>query len=160
MSSNRHIPTFSRNIYEQQYQTGRFLSKYYRGEAVAINDLGLVVYDGHIRPVDLAGLADSRIAIAKRNKVFTTDSIRVVTREHCADIAILYRSWFPGNSALPQEWTPVQEWILQDNIVCGSDTLSFYATSAVAADTLRVRLRRFRSLLPSRVIVRELPSDQ
>ncbi|MBE0644938.1 MAG: hypothetical protein IH600_12720 [Bacteroidetes bacterium] len=156
MSKVRTVPTLSRNIYEQQYQMGRFLSEYYPQKSVAINDLGLVVYDGHITPVDLAGLADPRIAIARRHRVFTTDSIRVITREHGVDIAVLYRSWFIDAFTLPDEWIPVEEWILQDNVICGSDTLNFYGLNAPAADTLRQRLRRFHPLLPSRVIVREV----
>jgi hypothetical protein len=158
MSLNRNVPSLSRNIYEQQYQTGRFLSRYYTGETVAINDLGLVVYDGHIQPLDLAGLADRRIAIAKRNRVFNTDSIRLIAGERGTEIAILYRSWFHDDFALPKEWIPVEEWVLQDNIICGSDTLNFYGVTPAAADTLRQRLQRFHPRLPKRVIVREIPA--
>ncbi|HEY6952738.1 MAG TPA: hypothetical protein VI758_10045, partial [Bacteroidota bacterium] len=38
------IPAASRNIYEQQYQMGLFLKRYYQGKAVAANDIGAITF--------------------------------------------------------------------------------------------------------------------
>jgi hypothetical protein len=160
MTQNRHVATASRNIYEQQFQMGRFLSTYYKGQPVAINDLGLTVYDGGIEPVDLVGLAEQRIAIARRRGVLTTDSLRAISRERNVHVALLYRSWFQREISIPSEWIPVEEWVIQDNLVCGSDTLNFYALNAEAAVTLQENLREFRTRLPGRVIVREIGGEQ
>lgn len=153
MTQNRHVSMVSRNIYEQQYQLGRFLSAHYRGELVALNDLGAMTYYGHIRPVDLVGLAEPRIAIARRHRVFNTDSIRAVVKDRGAGIAIVYPNWFPGEWTLPAEWIPVEDWILQDNYICGGDTVRFYGTNRIEAATLRERLDAFRPRLPRRVLV-------
>lgn len=155
LSLTRGTPVISRNIYEQQYQAGRFFHMYYRGSNVAINDLGLSVYLGRIVPVDLAGLGEKDVALAKRSREFSTAQIRALTKRRNTEIAVLYRDWFVGATALPGEWILVEEWVIRDNIICGSDTLSFFALSPSSADTLRARLRRFRPALPPRVLVLE-----
>lgn len=157
MTQSRHVSSAARNIYEQQYQLGRFLAREYRGESVVLNDLGAMTYFGGIDPVDFVGLAETRVALARRAGVLNTDTLRAVAADRGARIAVVYPEWFPPPWTLPEEWIPVQEWLLQDNIICGGDTVRFYGVTMDEARLLQDRLRAFRPSLPSRVGVRELP---
>ncbi len=156
MSQARHVPAAARNIYEQQFQLGRFMQRYYRGERVALNDLGAITYYGRIRPVDLVGLGEPRVAIARRHRLLNTDTLRSVTADYGARIAVLYPEWFPEPWSIPDEWIPVGDWILRDNIVCGGDTVRFYGLTTDEAVLLRSRLEEFVPELPARVGVRML----
>jgi hypothetical protein len=43
-ASARMTPKAAQNIYEQQYQMGLFLRRYYEGKTIAVNDIGAVSY--------------------------------------------------------------------------------------------------------------------
>jgi len=57
-----NTPRSSTNIYEQQYQMGQFLKKYYSGKVVALNDIGAANYFADIKCVDLWGLANLEVS--------------------------------------------------------------------------------------------------
>ncbi len=143
--------TASRNIYHQQYQAGRFFRRYYSDTPVAVNDIGLTVYKGGIMPVDLAGLATKRIAAIHFHGEYGMDSIRVITKAYGVKVAMVYDTWFMGRYALPDDWIRTGSWTIQNNVICGWHTVSFYATSRSDADSLRSRLRRFAPELPEGV---------
>ena len=53
-------------VYRQQYQMGLFFGEYYRGETVALNDIGAVSWLAPVKVVDLVGLASPEVADARR----------------------------------------------------------------------------------------------
>lgn len=148
-----YIPGSTKNIFEQQYQMAKFVGRYYAGQGLALNDIGAVCSKNDLKLVDLFGLASLEVFHAKRAGIFDASVIDRVTRAHDVRVAILYDSWFK-RSGLPSSWVKVAEWRITGNITCSSDTVSFHATRASEADTLRSNLRDFEAQLPSAVLVR------
>lgn len=147
-------PKACRNIYEQQYQMGLFLKTYYEGEAIAANDIGAINYYADIDCVDLWGLANMEIARAKRDGSYGPRVIQRVARSRHVTIAVAYEDWYLRYGGLPEEWIKVAEWTIRDNVVCGDDTVSFYAVNPGHAGTLRENLKSFSQKLPGDVASR------
>ena len=81
-------------------------------------------------------------------------AIERLTRAHGADIAVVYDSWLRRYGGAPASWTMVGEWQIRDNVICGSDTVAFYAVTAADAEPLARRLRAYSTQLPAAVIER------
>ncbi len=56
------LPQCTTNIYEQQYQMGLFVRRYYQNSTVALNDIGAVNFLADIHCLDLLGLANAEVA--------------------------------------------------------------------------------------------------
>jgi hypothetical protein len=147
------IPTATANIYDQQYQMGLFLGRYYAGTAVALNDIGAATYLSDARCVDLAGLANLQIARARFASNLSTADYDDITRDAGARIAIVFDHWFSG-IGLPPTWVRVATWTIPNARVVSSDTVTFYATSAEEAGALSQHLAEFASDLPRDVVFR------
>jgi len=136
------------NIYEQQYQAGRFLARFYPGAGVALNDVGATSYLGDFHLTDLAGLATLEVARARLGREFDTAAIRRITRARGVTIAIVFDFWFRAAGGMPREWIRVGRWIIGGNVASGGDTVSFYGVDGAAAATLERNLRAYSSELP------------
>lgn len=146
------IPKACKNIYEQQFQMGLFLKKYYPGESIAANDIGAINYLADIKCLDLWGLSSMEVAKAKRQGNFDTQFIQNIARKNKVKIAVLYDNWFTQYSGLPPSWIKVAEWMIKDNIVCGGHTVSFYAVEASEKNQLLSNLKNFSPELPDDVL--------
>jgi len=146
------IPKACKNIYEQQYQMGLFLKKYYAGESIAANDIGAINYLADIKCLDLWGLSSMEVAKAKRQGNFDTQFIQNIARKNKVRIAVLYDNWFTKYGGLPSSWIKVAEWMIKDNIVCGGHTVSFYALGASDKNQLLSNLKNFSPELPDDVL--------
>jgi hypothetical protein len=74
----KQYPIAVRNIYEQQYQMGIFLNKYYSGICVAANDIGAINYLADICTIDLYGLANMDVIKYRLGNSYTkTKSINL-----------------------------------------------------------------------------------
>jgi hypothetical protein len=131
---------------------GRFVHQYYQNATVALNDIGAVNFLADIHCVDLWGLGNVEVARARRRHTYNVRDIERVTQQNGVRIAIVYDSWFPGG--LPPEWIRVGRWTIRDNVIVGSDTVSFYATSPAEAQHLSQCLGDFYLQLPTEVIQR------
>lgn len=142
------------NIFEQQVQVGRFLGSFYRGEVVAANDVGAVTWYGEPRLVDLMGLATRDVIRAKMAGAFDTAYLERLGAERGVRVAVVYDRWFAGmGRPLPANWPRVARWRIPGNVICGDDTVSFYATSPSEAALLAEHLRDFAPALPPGVEV-------
>jgi hypothetical protein len=152
----RYTAPAMRNIYEQQYQLGRFVRAHFRGRQVAVNDLGMVGYYGGAMVEDLYGLATSAVADAKLAHRFDT---RFIER-HCAsrgvEVALVYEPWFTGTSRLPRSWLPLARWTIRDNVSSDDPTVTILATGPASAARVRSALAAFVPTLPARVRVERL----
>jgi hypothetical protein len=74
-----------------------------------------------------------------------------LAEENNCKIAIIYDSWF-FSYGIPADWIKVGQWTIQNNVVCGSDTISFYAVDPLEESTLITHLQDFSNQLPNDVI--------
>jgi hypothetical protein len=145
-------PQATTNIYEQQYQMGLFLKEFYQDEAVAANDIGAINYLADIKCIDLWGLANLEVANLKREGNYNTTQIYELAKQKNVKIAIVYDHWFERYGGIPSKWIKVGEWEISNNVVCGGETVSFYAVDPSEADNLIKNLRAFSSSLPKNVV--------
>ncbi|MEI8349274.1 MAG: hypothetical protein WCI77_03880 [Candidatus Omnitrophota bacterium] len=145
------ISTATHNIYEQQYQMGLFLNKFYQGESIAANDVGIINYLTDIRTLDLYGLISIEVIDAKLHRKYNTAMIRALVAQRKVKIVIVGDHWSIPRGGIPQEWVKVGQWKIPNNIACGNDTVSFYAVDLLEKDNLIKRLKLFSSSLPKDV---------
>ena len=145
-------PQATNNIYDQQYQMGLFLKQYYFEENVAANDIGAVSYFGGVKLLDLEGLGSLEVAKAKIDGIYNTKKINDLARQKEIKIAMVYDRWYQKYGGLPSNWIKVGEWKIQNNVVTGGDTVSFYATSFEEESKLINNLAIFSSDMPEDII--------
>ena len=138
------------NIFEQQYQMGLFLREHYQGAAVVANDIGAINFLADIKCLDLAGLGSLEVAKTIRGGTFGNRAIYELAKDN-ADIGIVYTDLYERYGGIPDEWLMVGQWTILDNVVCGDDTISFYAVDAAQKDALAANLRAFSPEVPRRV---------
>jgi hypothetical protein len=144
----------STNIHEQQVQMARFFGEYYVGEAVGLNDIGAVAYYSGVEIVDLWGLSD--LDIAERRLAGTLNPIEIEWAAQTSGVQVvaMYEDVLDETGGAPASWVPVADWRIHRNAVCGSSRLTWYATSAEAAPTLRAQLEQWSPTLPATVDTR------
>lgn len=152
----RYAAPAMRNIYEQQYQMGRFVRAHFRGREVAVNDIGLVGYYGDAKVEDLFGLATPAIADAKLARRFDTGFIERYCASRGVEVAIVYEGWFTGDRRLPGSWQPLARWTIRDNVSSDASTVTILATDPTSAPRVRSALAAFAPSLPARVSVERL----
>jgi hypothetical protein len=143
------IPGATHIVYSQQYQVARFVKEFYRGQTLAVNDIGLVDYMTDIRVVDVAGLATTSVADAIRAHSFDRRTLYDISKAANIRIAIVYRHLFP--SGPPSDWVEVGGWELPKPFGLGSPGFTFYAFGEEQARLLRANLESFAPRLPAHV---------
>ncbi len=144
------LPQCTMNTFEQQYQMGLFVRQFYQGAVVGLNDIGAVNFLADIHCLDLYGLAEPEITAAMRNHTYQAQDIQRLANQKGARIAIIYDTWFMG--VVPPEWVRVGTWTIQNNIINGNETVSFYAVEREEAARLSESLLEFAPMLPPDVI--------
>lgn len=146
----RKSPQASNNIYEQPYQVGLFLDKYYDGECIAANDIGAMNFRADIECLDLRGLGSKRVAKARIEDDFDTEFVqKEAEKKECA-IAVIFEHKDYGYD-VPDEWTKAGEWTVKNNVVLGDDTISFWAVDPSEYNDLIDNLKQFSEKLPTTV---------
>jgi len=144
------------NIYEQQYQSAKFIDKYYSGESIILNDIGLVNYYADIKTLDFWGLADMDIAGIKRAQNFNREHLNPIIEKSGSKIAVIYEAWYDYVIPFTDQWFTVGYMTIKNNVVCGEDKVHFYALGTEEADRLRANLREFAKTLPDAVEYQEI----
>lgn len=136
------------NINEQQGLLARFIDQHYPNDRVGVNDIGVVSYKTAAQVIDLFGLAQHEIALAKYNGSYTSDTLATVAAD--AQFAAVFDSWFDGGRLLPTSWVKVAEWEHSCNFVCTDPIISFYAIKE-RPQQLQGNLAGFEAQLPAAV---------
>ena len=144
----KQYPIAVQNIYEQQYQMGLFVQRYYDRECVVANDIGAINYLADICLVDLVGLANVEVARHRLNGTFAKEFMQEITNRNDVAVIMIYRNWFPD---IPDDWIKVGSWQIVNNVVCGGDKVTFYATSENKRRELFNNLMEFSTTLPGTV---------
>ena len=142
----------SYNIYEQQYQVGRFVQRFYRGKGVAANDIGTVNFLGEINLLDLYGLTNLDVFRARRAHTINNETIRELCKKHGVELVVGYPEWGPMYGGLLPEWVPVGRWIITKNVIAAYAGVTFFAPNLASAPRLMQELQEFSVDLPKDVI--------
>jgi hypothetical protein len=145
-------PRASKNIFDQQYQMGLFLRRFYPGAAVVANDIGAISYLADVRLLDLYGLASMDVARARRSGGLGRETLARLAAAHRAQVILVYRSWF--SNVLPPDWLEAGSWRVPEQVVVAHRVVSFYALDRAGQDRLLQSLRAFQSEMPGDVEVR------
>jgi hypothetical protein len=148
----KNVPAAVTNIYQMQYQMAQFIGKYYDEKSIALNDIGAVNYYCNINCVDIWGLASKEVMSYKKKNVYDLDIIYNFNREKNTEIAIVFDSWFLEYGGLPSKWIETGKWTIPDNVTCGADSVTFYATDSSNYIKLTKNLQLFSKELPTQVI--------
>ncbi len=152
VSAVSSIPLATANIFQQQYQMGLFLQKYYTGAKVAANDIGIISLNGNIHLLDLVGLADMETAKARRADIYNSEFIYRLAQSRDIEIAMVFDSWFESSGGIPKQWYMAGKWRIPNNIICGDDTVTFYSVRPSGREKLVKSLRDFAKQMPPEVI--------
>ena len=152
----RLTPEASRKIFEQQYQMGQFVGRFYRGQSVAVNDIGAVSYFGAPRLLDLWGIGSIDVAKERVKGYLSQSQIARLTIARNTKIAILYADAFKDGSfateGLPSQWKVVGTWTDTDTIFSDEATVTFFAVDPTEETRLTNALQHFASQLPPGVL--------
>ena len=145
-------PRAAKNIFDQQYQMGLFLGRFYPGAAVAANDIGAISALADVRLLDLYGLASMDVARARRAGPLDRETVGRLTAAHGTEVIAVYRSWF--SQSLPPDWMEAGSWRAPEKVVVADRVVTFYARDPAGRDRLTANLRAYASALPADVTVR------
>jgi hypothetical protein len=151
------IPHSANAIFEQQYQTGMFLARYYYGAHVVLNDIGVPNYKSNAHVLDLTGLGSISVTELQAQHRFDTAAIAKLAADDHSRIAILYRRWFVGETAPPASWTEVGSWTIRPmdpRVPIADHTFTFFAVTPADVDYLHRSLCANRALVPKDEIKR------
>lgn len=151
LNSMRNFIRATYNIYEQQYQMALFIRQYYDKQTVAANDIGAISYFADINTIDLWGLGNNEVTLARKGGYWNAAFQQSVANRHHAAIAVIYESWF--TPALTTHWKKIATWQVPYNYILGSDTVSFFAVDTTQAQQLSSNLAAFGRQLPKDVKV-------
>lgn len=140
------------NIYEQQYQMANFVNEFYNTDTIAVNDIGAVSFFNQSNVIDLWGLANMQVAKAKKDNYNTPDFLNTVAKNNNVKFAIVYDSWF--DSSLLNNWKKIATWQIENNVICGDATVSFYAIKQNSDSLLKTNLSAYQQQLPKDVTVK------
>ncbi len=149
-------PLAANNIYEQQYQMGRFVAEYYPRGAIVANDVGEIAYRAGGTVTDLAGLGSSEVLRLIRadggRHGLTSAEIEPILARNGADVIVIYPGWF--SPELYSRWYRVATWTIGKKQVTPAYTsVVFFAHDREQYPVLLSRLKDFQSQLPNDIVV-------
>lgn len=153
MNALRNYIRSTYNIYEQQYQMGAFVKKYYDGSTVAANDIGAISYLADIKMLDLWGLGNNEVTLARKGKYWNDAFLSELVKKNKGSIAIIYDSWFTPE--LTKNWVPIGTWEVSYSFMLGDTKVSFYATDPAVAEKMKSNFSEFSKTLPGDIVVKE-----
>lgn len=149
-------PLAANNIYEQQYQMGRFVAEYYPHGAIVANDVGVIAYRAGGTVTDLAGLGSSDVLRLVRanggRHGLTSAEVEPILRRNGADVIVIYPGWY--SPELYSRWYRVATWTIgKKQVTPAYPGVVFFAHTAGQYPVLLSRLKAFQSQLPNDVVV-------
>ncbi len=140
------IITGSRNIYEQQIQSARFLKKYYNQSRVMANDIGAISYFTDIHLFDFVGLGSKEIVPLRMKKRKVDAEVEAFMTQYSSEnnykLAIAYDEWMDGHT--PKNWRKAAVLTISGrNAVLGRDYVYIYSIDPAIHDILKKQVRNF-----------------
>lgn len=137
------VTYFSHRIYVQQDQMARFVRDYWQ-KPVAVNDLGLVGWNGGQYVLDLWGLASQNARLARSRK--EQGWMGRIVDAHDVRLVMIYDHWLPDR---PASWIKVASLTRDESVQNLDNSVSIYATDTESAREASTKLKRFAPTLPA-----------
>lgn len=138
----------SANIYGQQYQMAKFVKQYYPFNTIAANDIGLICFlNPEVKLFDMFGLATISVARTKMQHPMNAQALDSLARIAGVDISMFYRGWI--NTDYYRNMYFGGAFYLQNNLVCGSDEVVFFAAKQADQAKLQADLKAFAPQMPA-----------
>jgi hypothetical protein len=144
----RVTPLTTHNIYDCNYQVGEFVSRYYSGAPLAVNDIGAVSYIADFHLTDFHGLADMAVARALLQGTFNSQAMDEIARWRGARVAIVDDNYLASYGGTPRQWLLAGRWHFGRRVTLAYPAISFYALDPEARARLVANLRDFSPRLP------------
>ena len=145
------VKSASINIYQQQYQMGKFLGRYYQDTPVAFNDIGAVSLFTAGNNLDLWGLGNIDVAHSRRDRYYSGAFLHSLSEHNNIQVAIVFEKFCPPG--LLNNWTKIASWqITSENVICTDDSVSFYSVKPGMSNGLKKNLHDFQASLPKGVV--------
>ncbi len=129
----------------EHFATARFLSQFYRGKTVVLNDIGIAAWEAtDTRIADIFGLANNSVAAVRlKTHKFTSAQAETWAKSNGADIAILEVCWQQIKGSIPEDWKFVALWRIPRNAVYRNFDIGFFAADPGAAARLESQIKAF-----------------
>jgi len=147
------VPKAANDTYQQRYQAGVFLERYYHQRPVATGELGYIslTHEGPI--TDLFGLGDYEVLQARREAGGRPrkDYWLGLSRDRGFQVAAVYPRTLYFDT--PDEWILVGTWTIpRQPITAFEKTFQFWATTPEEVAPLRAHMEEFAPELPDGVV--------
>jgi hypothetical protein len=134
-----------KNVYEQQFQSARFLNTYYSTSKVVANDIGAITYYTDIHLLDIAGLGSVETIHFNESKKHFDQSFKTFLTEYCNknkyEVAVVYENWLQGQ--VPDGWKKVAVLKIQDKFNVAQDEVSLYSINPDNLQQLKNNIKSF-----------------
>ncbi len=138
-------PVAANNIYEQQYQTRRLITEFYK-KPLALNDIGLPTFEQDIYVLDIWGLASKR-ALDFRTAQIPAGWMDDLAKEHNVTMAVIYDTEYK-----PKNWIHLADWSLsRRRITPSSAVVSIFSMNPQYIGEQVTVLQAFKETLPEGV---------
>lgn len=138
--------------YDQQYQMGQFVHKYYDNDGVVFNDIGAVSYFSEGKKVDILGLGNNDIGKMRKAHLNSPAYIDSLSRKRNIKIAIVYE---PRFRKYMLGWQKVASWdIPWEDPISFYDSVTFYSLNSSDVPSLRENLKQYQASLPKEIVVK------
>src|SRR5690606_13290097 len=123
---------------------------FYSNQKVVANDIGAIAYFSNVQLLDMVGLGSTEVTVmhlkvrdlpAKEYNNALGDYLARYCRANQYKMAVIYTDWFPGD--VPEHWTRVASWSIEDNHIAARDRVDFYALDHDEVPYLRCSLKMF-----------------
>jgi hypothetical protein len=140
-------PTATYNVYESEYQLGRFLALHYQGEAIAVNDIGYVglQHEGDI--VDFVGLGSYDMLKARKDGTLDAAFTERQLVAHDVQVIVVHDDFF--KNIIPKGWGSAGRWcVTSAHIALSSSCVTFYAREGDQLARLQGAFDAYSAQLP------------
>lgn len=131
------------SIYQQQYQMQRFARQYWH-QSVAVNDIGLVGLGTDEYVLDLVGLANTEVRLARTHG--QAGWAEAMVKQHNIKLIMIYKSWIKPEDR--RDWIQLGELFRTSRTSLGDDSVIILTTDKAHVNDMKALLRDWAQDLP------------
>ena len=134
-------PLVSRDALIRHRAAAAFVRTYFPGGPVAVSRAGSVGYETDARLVDLSGVLNRELAMAKVRGAYTPEGVARVVEQGRAQVALI--SGALAEVPISAEWKPIGGWHREGAARDAASAVRVYSVSPAMESDVRIALRLF-----------------